>query len=351
MSVFWDSQLSPFTSGIRSIGTALAQRPAIQAMAANRAAQAQLYGARTGQADAAAQEALARKGLLDAQTGEIATGDSRIDDAGNSTKAYMAAQQAYQDNPNPQTKAALEGATSDFAGAAAKFKNVKVGDLVTALGKTGALNNLVSGSPDFAMDAGLQGNAAQIADTQANNAAKAALPANNQVTLPTGSELVDRNTGGTIAQALQKMSPGQTLVGDNGAATMTQVAAGAPLPPKASATQTARTQLGSKLAILAATPNSGITTNDVPTIMKFFDATTAAPEAAPAAAPQPPVVPFNNNPSNPVAQPMAAQPAVAAAPAMPVVNTQQDYDALPAGASYVDSVGNKAVKQAAPAAK
>ncbi|MDE2098677.1 MAG: hypothetical protein KGL39_15590 [Patescibacteria group bacterium] len=213
-SAYWNAQLEPFNRGIGNLAQGLMRAPMLRA-------EAGYMQSRMAEQQQLAQEAAARTGLLGAQQNAITTGDQRIDGASKATAAYMAAQQAYKDNPTPETKKALEDATTNFSGSLATFKNVKVGDLMTALGKAGALNELVGPSPNFATAGGMQGQAASIANNQADNAEKAGRPLNITGALMTPA-------GQILATAPRNVPQGDVTVGDANTPPMTVLASGTP---------------------------------------------------------------------------------------------------------------------------
>lgn len=265
---YWQTQTEPLNRSFGNIAAALTRRPLIQSQAA-------LLQARMAEQQQMAQETAARTRLIQQQTGKLATGDSRLDDYGDKTQSYAAAQAAYAANPNAQTKSALDSATSDFLGAGAKVNNMKVGDIVKALGNSGALQNLVSGSPNFAQAGGMQGQAASVANNQADNTQRANRPMN-----VTGALMSP--TGNILGVAPKNVPQGDTVVGQAGTPPMTPIAQGAPAPARTTASDTAKAQLVKEIiAKQGDTGNGG--TNTVQSATGQFDAAMAPIAATPAA--------------------------------------------------------------------
>lgn len=307
-SPYWQAQTEGFNRGMGNIASALVRRPQIAAMQQYRNQQLQINAARE---QAMAQEQSARTGLLTAQTGAIATGDKRVDDAQTSTAAFMKAQQNFKDNPTPENKQALEDATTDFSGKMATFKNVKVGDLVTALGKTGALNELVSPNPNMALAGGMQGGAAAIANNQADNVEKANRPLNITGALMTPD-------GKILGTAPRNVPQGDVTVGDANTPPLTTLATGTPKPA-------------------GALPPSVL----APMFKQLLDNSSGGTNVVQAAS-------ALKQLNSPAANSPNTQPAT---DSIPTVQSQQDYDALPPGAQYRDSNGTVAIKKKSPAAQ
>jgi hypothetical protein len=271
---YWQNQVAPFNSGLRTIGSALAQMPMMRAMANERALMGQAYQARAAEEQAMAQEAGARNQLLNAQTSEIQTGDKRIDDAQKAAGNYMSSLLNFRQNPTPQNQQQLTSATTSFASTLPAFKNVKVGDLVNALGRTGALNNLMGQQPDFQSDAGLQGEAAPVAVEQM----KLAAPAANQVTMPNGSTLVDRATGQPVATSATTLAPGATRIAPQFGGALSQaqnapvIAQGSPLAPKSTAADAQLAELVKQGVLAQNTGRNGTITNTPANLASQFNA-------------------------------------------------------------------------------
>ena len=249
---------APFVSGIRNIGSFLTQRPYMQAMAQQRGAMANYYGARANEQAMAGQEAAARANLLNEQTrGEkqkndaAASDDDNLRQFGQLTRAFVAAQNAYRANPTPENQTALDNATSDMSGGAATLREMKVGDLATAIGRLRAQGELAAQNPDFQRAGGLQGNAASVANENTRAATEAAKP----VIIPTGGTMATP-AGNVLATGGVTLSPGQDRFAPQGqpAAGVQPVgmgsrlmAQGQPAAPKSSAADAVRANLVSKL--------------------------------------------------------------------------------------------------------
>jgi hypothetical protein len=232
-----------WASGIRSIGTVMAQMPAIRAMAQQRQAMAEFQRSHAGYEDAAAQLARTRAGLVSAQTDTEKNVSGGHQQFGDALKRLAA---------DPNDTDALGDA---FEGAGKGFKTDPQ-NTMKALGLLLSQVAIRNGSTNTAQIAELQGGAPQLAVADANNAAKAALPANNQATLPAGSTLVSRITGQPVVQAAATIPVGGTriapVVGTN---TPTVEAHGAPAPPKSTAVDSALAGLVSKLVASGADPS------------------------------------------------------------------------------------------------
>ena len=201
-----------------NIATGLVRAPLMRSQAA-------LLQARMAEQEQLAQEGAARTLLLTTQANQIKTGDDRIDNASKASATFMQAQQAYKDNPTPENKKALESATTDFSGTMATFKDVKVGELVTALGKTAANNELSGSNPNMAVAGALQGGAASVANNQADNVEKAARP----IVIPQGGAAMSP-TGNIMAVAPANIRQDEIRVGETNEPPVTPIATGTPKP-------------------------------------------------------------------------------------------------------------------------
>lgn len=220
LSPYWSGQLTGWNRGMGNIGTALMRGPLLRS-------QAITQGARAIQAAEMAKAAQARAQLLDAQRQEIATGDTRIDNATAAASAASKAFLAYQQNPTPENRQAWQSAVSDATGKASAVKNMKVGDLINAIGKSGALDLAGSGSTNYAQMGADQGGATSIANaiTAANE--RAARP----VIIPSGGTEVSPG-GDILAQGGVTLPQGdQRLAAVTGTAAPTTVATN-PKPTK-----------------------------------------------------------------------------------------------------------------------
>lgn len=185
-----------------NIGTALMRGPLLRS-------QAIASSTRAIEEAEMAKAAEARAGLLDAQRQEITTGDTRIDNATSAASAASKAFLAFQQNPTPENRAAWQDAVSDATGKASAIKNMKVGDLIKAIGSTGALDLAGSGSTNYAQMGAEQGQAASIAnaDTAANERAQrpVIIPTGGTEASPTGAILAQG--GVTLPQGDQRLAP------------------------------------------------------------------------------------------------------------------------------------------------
>lgn len=201
LSPYWEQQLQPWQRGMGNIGTALMRGPLLRS-------QAIASGARAIEEAQMARAAEARAQLEDAQRQEIATGDTRIDNAttaaSNASKAFL----AYQQNPTPENRQAWQDAVSDATGKATAVKNMKVGDLIKAIGQTGALDLSGSGSTNYAQMGADQGGATSIANaiTAANERAQrpVIIPSGGTEASPTGSILAQG--GATLPQGDERLA-------------------------------------------------------------------------------------------------------------------------------------------------
>lgn len=166
MSPYWQEQLEPFNRGVANLSAGLMQLPRLRAQAA-------LYAARQQEQQLAAQEAAARTQLLNAQTSGLIAGQLNDQNLTSALKRYAV---------NPQDTDAQADVISGFGQV---YKKDPQGT-ARALGDLFAQFAARNGSTNYANLAALQGNAAAIANDQANNAEKAARP----VALGNGATLV-----------------------------------------------------------------------------------------------------------------------------------------------------------------
>jgi hypothetical protein len=189
MSPYWQSQLEPMNRGFQNLSTAFMQLPRLRAQAA-------LLAARQQEQQQAAQEASARTQLLNAQTSGLVAGRLNDQNLTGALKRYAL---------NPQDSGAQADVISGFGQAYRKNPQ----GTAKALGDLFAQFAARTGSTNYPNMAALQGNAAQIADSLADNAEKAARPVvvGNGATLmaPTGQPL---GSGGfTLNPGQQRYAP------------------------------------------------------------------------------------------------------------------------------------------------
>ena len=185
-----------FNQGIGNLETGFMRAPLIRQQMA-------LYQARAGEQAAATQEAQQRALLAAAQAQTLKTGDDRIDRLQDATRTLTQAALAYRQNQTPQTKTAFDAAQAEFNSAGAGAKNVKLGDLWTGLGRGFSMNDALNGNPNANMDAVLQGQAASVANNQADNTEKASRPFAG----PNGSTIFS-GQGQPLATAAYTLRPG-----------------------------------------------------------------------------------------------------------------------------------------------
>ena len=279
MSPYAQQNFAPITRGIGNISSALMMLPYRQQQMA-------LMAERQRQQQQMEQETAARTGLLKQQTAGLSQDEL---DASN-VSAY--AREVAADPTDTDAQARLIG------GFAKAYKKNPEG-AANSLGQLFAQFQARSGSTNFSQMAALQGQAASIANNQANNAQKAAQPMNITGTL------VDPQTGEVIAQAPRTLATGATLVAPEGTAPMGTIASGLPLPPKSSGADMQAAELQRQAALMQIKMHPEWTPADVAQFVKTGD-TNAAPAAAlpPTAAPA-----------------VAAQPAPAA-PQIPLAHIQ-----------------------------
>lgn len=211
----YDGGASAWTGGIRNFGTALAEMPAIRAMAAQRQAMADFERSRLGYEAAATNEANARTDL-------IGTQKKALDDENSGHLQFADALKRLAANPND-----TDAMGDAFEGMGRGFKTDPA-NTVKAAGILLSQALARGGSTNMNQMAVLQGGAPQLAVADANNAARAALPANNQAVLPMGSTLVSRATGQPVVQAPANIPPGYVRTGPAVGADAPQVAVTGP---------------------------------------------------------------------------------------------------------------------------
>ena len=220
LTPYAQQEIAPWQRGMGNIGTALLRGPLLRSQAIANSARA-IEEAQMGRA------AGSRADLLDAQRGEIATGDKRVDDATTAASAANKAFLAYQQNPTPDNRQAWQDAVSDATGKASAVKNMKVGDLMKAIGQSGALDLSGSGSTNYAQMGADQGQAASIANTIANASERA----NRPVIIPSGGTEASP-TGDILAQGGATIPSGDTRLGPASGQTVPDVIASNPKPVK-----------------------------------------------------------------------------------------------------------------------
>lgn len=334
MSQYWDSQAAPLNNGLRNLGAGLARLPMYQARAG-------LYGAQADKANADTDEATARTGLVGAQT---ETEKAKAADINQKLNLV----QALQNITPVATDALMKGDLQDpaigqYTGALAALTGHNEGDVQkTMAGNLGML---------LARGGNVQGaanvvNPVAVANNAADNATTAArpliVPSGATAMTPSGQPLgtggVTLNPGqqrfapqGNLAAALPAeqdadpaeqdadFSPGSVAAaGAPGATAPAQpIASVPPLPPKPGAAGKPQTLPPGVLnaAFKQYLANSSRGTN--------ADEALAKVNAL-----------IGKGGANPAAEPKG-----------PVVNSQEEYDALPPWANYVDSYGRAAVKR------
>ena len=295
-SPYWESQMSGFNRAAGNIGTAMVAGPRMRA-------QAQLMAVRQAEQEQLAREAAARVGLINAQTGKASAETGSIqaqDEADNKISEGLKGYMADQSDP--------KALGTFFEGLGKKFKDPAKG--AQALQRIAPLIQAMGGSTNYNQMAAEGGDAAKIAAIQE----KAAAPMNVTGALMT--------PGGKILGVAPKNVPaGDVVVGQTDTPPLGQLAAGLPQQPKDSATDAEVNRALIKTVLQQNSDFSqspaGVVTNTPAAIWEQI--------------------------KNVV--PQAAGAAPAAIKAIPVINSQEDYDALPAGARYRDSQGNIATKK------
>jgi hypothetical protein len=228
MSNYYAADFDPWVSSIRNIGSMLTQMPAMKARIA---AQQQLANYRQAEiSEAAAREeqmgANTRKlnAEADDQEGQTASGN-RLSDA---LKKVMA-------NPNDT------GATGDAISEFGHYFKKNPEEAAKGMGQLASQFLALRGNTNFAQQGSLQGNAAAIANNQANNTRIM----NTPMVVPDNSVAIDKTTGQPVATSPQRLSMGQRLfaAGPDGVTLNTSPEVqGAPAPPHSSGVDTARNQ-------------------------------------------------------------------------------------------------------------
>ena len=328
MSAYTDQQLAPLNSGMRNLTSGLQRLAYMRGMAGMRAP---LYAAE-------AQDAQARQGLIGAQTATEKAKTAEIMQRLNLTTALQ--------QMSPAAVQALAAGKSDdpslapYLGAAMAMTGENKGDIMKA-GQT-AVGLLRSSAGNITGAAGVV-NPVSVANNAADNAEKAGRP----VVVPTGGTMMTP-TGTPIGTGGVTLNPGQTRFAPQGnlsagmapgnaslasdelgepdatsaatptPAAMTPVASGAPLPVKPGG--------------MIKPPVNPLSSPEFQTsyYKSLIDEGTNAPDAL--------------NLVKALA-PAQANPATPAAPQIPQIHTQEDYDALPPGSQYVDSLGRTATKR------
>lgn len=175
--------------GVQNLSSALMQLPRLRAQAA-------LFAARQQEQQQAAQEAAARTQLLNAQTSGLLAGRLNDQNLTSALKRYSL---------NPQDSGAQADVVSGFGQAYRKDPQ----GTAKALGDLFAQFAARNGSTNYANLGALQGNAAQIANNQADNAEKAARPVvvGNGATLMTPAGQPLGNGGFTLNPGQQRYAP------------------------------------------------------------------------------------------------------------------------------------------------
>lgn len=180
-SAYDPNRAAPWAQGIRSIGGALAMRPVYQAQAARLQAQDQLTQARTDTERAQTGEVIEKTRLTKAQADE-AEGDNATD------LQLAAALKKLTVNPND-----TDAQGDAIAGFGRAYKKNPEGT-AKAMGQLFAQFQARQGSTNYANMGALQGDAASIANNQANNAQKATAPMH----VAPGGVIFDPQTGKPI---------------------------------------------------------------------------------------------------------------------------------------------------------
>lgn len=300
-----------FNQGAGTLASAFVRAPIMRQ-------QALLLQARQAEQAEMAREADARTGLLKTQTQGLI--DQQIDD-GNFKKALK----LWMANPNDT---GVQGDVISQMGEAYK-KNPE--GTAKGIGSLLATIQARNGSTNYANMGALQGSAASIANNQADNAEKAARP----VDVANGGTLMSP-TGNIIGSGAFTLSPGQERFAASGPASTVDptTAAEDDQAPNLDAAPVASVPAKTppeNLGALATVYNRGLmqstggtnTTEAASTLQAFRNA------VQPASA---------NPPTVGLATPVSRG-------GIATVNSQEDYDALPAGARYQDSQGNVGVKK------
>lgn len=194
MGNYYAADFDPWVNNIRRIGTMLAQMPERRALMAERQQFANLR-------EVQQQEAMARTGEYDASTRKLnAEADATEGENAGTIKLQDALKRAAM-NPNDK------GATSDAQSEMANFFRKNPEQAAKAVGQLASQFLAQQGSTNFAQMGALQGNAASIANNQANNERIMATPMN----VPDNNIAIDKTTGNTIAAGLQRVAPGQQV--------------------------------------------------------------------------------------------------------------------------------------------
>ena len=324
MSPYAQQNFAPITRGIGNISSALMMLPYRQQQMA-------LMAERQRQQQQMEQETAARTGLLKQQTAGLSQDEL---DASN-VSAY--AREVAADPTDTDAQARLIG------GFAKAYQKNPEG-AANSLGQLFAQFQARSGSTNFSQMAALQGQAASIANNQANNAAKANLAQNKVIIAPNNSTVFNPDMT-PAATAATTLAPGQQRFAPSTSITdaLTPVASGVALPPKSSAVDAQQAELERQVKleqIKNGVENGGWTPQDVAQFLKTGD--TNYPPAAPHNIPPSSTAPaYSWTPGltggtitsalSPQAAPAAALPAAAAptAPAaQPVVAPVQPSAAM-----------------------
>jgi hypothetical protein len=222
-SNYYAPDFDPWVSNIRGLGSALAQMPAMRARAAGMQQLAALRQAEVGKAGAETSEANARTTLLGSTTKKTDAQTADIQDETESGNRLSAALKKITANPN-DTDAAGD-AISEFG------HYFKKNPEQAAKGMGDLLSHFMTmrGDTNFAAQGSLQGNAASIANNQANNTRVMQTP----MVVPDNSVAIDKTTGKPVATSPQKLSMGQRLFEagpDNVTLDTKPVVEGAPKP-------------------------------------------------------------------------------------------------------------------------
>jgi hypothetical protein len=194
MGNYYAADFDPWANNIRRIGTMLATMPERRALMQERQQLANLR-------EVQQQEAIARTGDFNASARKLNAEAADTEGETESGNRLAGALKRVMANPNDTD--ATGDAISEFGHYFKKNPEQAskgMGDLLSHF-------MAMQGNTDFAAQGSLQGNAATIANNEANNARIMATP----MVLPDNAVLADKTTGNTLAAGLQRLAPGQRL--------------------------------------------------------------------------------------------------------------------------------------------
>lgn len=283
---YYAADFNPWVNNIRGIGTMMMQMPAIRARAAAQREESALRQAEITRAGAETGEANARTGLIGSTQKKTDAQTADLQDQTESGIRLSAALKKLVANPNDPD------ATGDAISEFGHYFKKNPEQAAKAMGDLLSHVMAMRGDTNFATQGSLQGNAASIANNQANNTRIQ----NTPMVVPDNSVAIDKTTGQPVATSPQRLSMGQRLFtpgADNVTLDTTPEVQGAPAPAKSSAADAERSRLLADLVKGGNSIDPSMTGTNAGTGLKLYDALAAkngatgagaAPTSAPASA-------------------------------------------------------------------